>query len=196
MYTTAFGQGIECQLKVSVADQKLDTLEGNSIGDTLLYVEKLQFYLHASENGKSNAENSILLGIRHPSKLMKAKSPFQLYLGVDSVLNYNGVHEGSLDPINGMYWAWQTGYIHCKMEGNIVCDSIKQRFEYHIGGYSTKNSGPFFIGHKNNEQNLQVVLDIHPAIHWAMNKGLFRIMSPGKQSDEMAKAILSGISVR
>ena len=130
-----------------------------------------------------------------PKKHLIANAPFDLYLGVDSVLNYNGVHEGALDPINGMYWTWQTGYINCKLEGNIICDSSRKSFEYHIGGYSTNDSGPFFIGHKSIGNELQVTLDIYPAIQWAMKKEVFRIMSPGKLSDQMAQAILTdGIS--
>ena len=189
-------QQIECQLEVSFAGHELDTIAGNYFGDTLLYVERLQFYLHASHDGKSNEKNAILLGMSQPTKHLLANTPFDLYLGVDSVLNYNGVHEGALDPINGMYWTWQTGYIHCKLEGNIICDSSRKSFEYHIGGYSTNDSGPFFIGHKSIGNELQVTLDIYPAIQWAMKKEVFRIMSPGKLSDQMAQAILNGISIR
>ena len=115
-------QQIECQLKVSIAGHELDTIAGNHFGDTLIHVERLQFYLHASHGGKSNEKNAILLGMSQPTKHLLANAPFDLYLGVDSVLNYNGVHEGALDPINGMYWTWQTGYIHCKLEGKIICD--------------------------------------------------------------------------
>ena len=52
-------QQIECQLEVSFAGRQLDTIAGNYFGDTLLYVERLQFYLHASHDGKSNEKNAI-----------------------------------------------------------------------------------------------------------------------------------------
>ena len=119
-----------------------------------------------------------------------------LVFGVDSVTQVLSSYEGVLDPLEGMYWTWQTGYIHCKLEGNIICDSSRKSFEYHIGGYSTNDSGPFFIGHKSIGNELQVTLDIYPAIQWAMKKEVFRIMSPGKLSDQMAQAILNGISIR
>ncbi|MCW3121619.1 MAG: hypothetical protein JWQ38_1111 [Flavipsychrobacter sp.] len=57
-------------------------------------------------------------------------------LGVDSVTNTNGANGGDLDPVNGMYWAWNSGYIMAKMEGRSnVCKTRHHAFEFHIGGY-------------------------------------------------------------
>lgn len=42
----------------------------------------------------------------------------RFYLGVDSARNHTGVQEGALDPIHGMIWDWNTGYIFFKHEGN------------------------------------------------------------------------------
>ncbi|MFM2207791.1 MAG: hypothetical protein RL213_1766 [Bacteroidota bacterium] len=50
-------------------------------------------------------------------------------LGIDSLTNAGGVMGGDLDPANGMYWTWQSGYINFKLE----TDSPAKRF--HIGGY-------------------------------------------------------------
>lgn len=60
----------------------------------------------------------------------------QFNLGIDSATNVAGVLGGDLDPTNGMYWTWQSGYINAKIEG--VCKSCATRnnvFEYHLGGY-------------------------------------------------------------
>lgn len=57
-------------------------------------------------------------------------------IGVDSVHNCNGAQTGALDPINAMYWAWNTGYIFVKMEGKSpVSKSPGTLLEFHIGGY-------------------------------------------------------------
>lgn len=57
-------------------------------------------------------------------------------LGVDSLHNCNGAQSGALDPINGMFWSWNTGYIFLKLEGNSTsCKTPSNMFEYHIGGY-------------------------------------------------------------
>jgi len=59
-------------------------------------------------------------------------------VGVDSIANTNGANGGDLDPVNGMYWAWNSGYIMAKMEGRSeVCNTLHHAFEFHIGGYTT-----------------------------------------------------------
>jgi len=60
-------------------------------------------------------------------------------IGVDSASSMSGNFTESLDPTLGMYWAWNTGYIHLKMEGESnVISSANPKFIYHIGGYSGK----------------------------------------------------------
>lgn len=57
-------------------------------------------------------------------------------LGIDSLTQISGALGGDLDPGRGMYWAWQSGYIQLKLEGSSpVCQSRKNRFQYHLGGY-------------------------------------------------------------
>lgn len=57
-------------------------------------------------------------------------------IGVDSASNCSGAQSGALDPINGMFWAWNTGYIFLKLEGKSpVSTSSGNEFEFHIGGY-------------------------------------------------------------
>ena len=57
-------------------------------------------------------------------------------VGVDSLHNCSGVQSGALDPVNAMFWAWNTGYIFLKLEGRSPASkSPGNMFEYHIGGY-------------------------------------------------------------
>jgi hypothetical protein len=57
-------------------------------------------------------------------------------IGVDSLHNCSGAQSGALDPANGMFWAWNTGYIFLKLEGKApLSNSPGHIFEYHIGGY-------------------------------------------------------------
>lgn len=60
----------------------------------------------------------------------------EFLLGVDHKTCNEGIREGALDPINGMYWTWQSGYINFKMEG--VSDNSpakKNQFQLHLGGF-------------------------------------------------------------
>ena len=59
-------------------------------------------------------------------------------IGVDSLHNCTGLQEGDLDPIKGMFWAWNTGYIFLKLEGHSdLSKSEAGVLEYHIGGYKS-----------------------------------------------------------
>jgi hypothetical protein len=62
-------------------------------------------------------------------------------IGVDSLHNCSGIQEGALDPINGMFWAWNTGYIFLKFDGTSPLSKSNGRIlEYHIGGYRSPNN--------------------------------------------------------
>jgi hypothetical protein len=57
-------------------------------------------------------------------------------LGVDSLHNCSGAQSGALDPVNAMFWSWNSGYIFLKLEGKSPASkSPGNIFEYHIGGY-------------------------------------------------------------
>ncbi|MGB4772077.1 MAG: MbnP family protein [Chitinophagaceae bacterium] len=59
-------------------------------------------------------------------------------VGVDSVRNVSGAQTGALDPMLGMFWTWNSGYIFAKLEGQSPqSTAIQQNFTYHIGGFRT-----------------------------------------------------------
>jgi hypothetical protein len=61
-------------------------------------------------------------------------------IGTDSLTNVSGAMGGDLDPTLGMYWAWNTGYINCKIEGRSnACKTLHHAFEFHLGGYMPPN---------------------------------------------------------
>ncbi|MBY0424778.1 MAG: hypothetical protein K2Q22_03995, partial [Cytophagales bacterium] len=61
-----------------------------------------------------HAESLLISLQRVPSKRIQA---LEFLVGVDSIMNVSGALTGDLDPIKGMYWAWNTGYIHLKLAG-------------------------------------------------------------------------------
>lgn len=57
-------------------------------------------------------------------------------LGLDSSKNVSGELENAYDPLLGMYWAWNTGYINLKIMGeSSAVPTNSQEFEFHLGGY-------------------------------------------------------------
>jgi len=68
-------------------------------------------------------------------------STLEFIIGVDSLHNCSGAQSGALDPMNGMFWAWNSGYIFLKLEGFAPSsNSPGHIFEYHIGGYKQPNN--------------------------------------------------------
>ena len=105
-------------------------------------------------------------------------------LGVDSARNVSGAQTGALDPANGMFWSWNTGYIFVKAEGASP-NSSTGGFEYHLGG---------FKGDKNAIQNLDfsfgnnhaVVEDgANPTVHMMFNTGFLWCFLPGCADEPM-----------
>lgn len=57
-------------------------------------------------------------------------------IGVDSSDNTSGAQSGALDPVKGMFWTWNSGYVFARLEGR--SDSSRapgHYFSYHVGGY-------------------------------------------------------------
>lgn len=68
-------------------------------------------------------------------------SSVSFLLGVDSARNVSGAQTGALDPLNDMFWTWNSGYIMAKMEGTSPQSTVvNNKVEYHIGGFAGTNS--------------------------------------------------------
>ena len=79
-------------------------------------------------------------------------------VGVDSLHNCSGAQSGALDPINGMFWAWNTGYVFMKIEGySQASKSAAHIFEFHIGGYKEPSNCIRKIALNLENKNLQIV---------------------------------------
>jgi len=62
-------------------------------------------------------------------------------LGVDSLHNVSGAQTGALDPLNDMFWTWNTGYVMAKLEGKSPQSKlVNNKLEFHIGGFMGENN--------------------------------------------------------
>jgi hypothetical protein len=62
-------------------------------------------------------------------------------IGVDRDRNTSGAQTGALDPANGMFWTWSSGYIMSKLEGTSPQSSdLGKKIIYHIAGFSGVNN--------------------------------------------------------
>ncbi len=122
-----------------------DSSYANAFGESY-QLTRLKYYISNisfAQNQQSNV--SLIDAAMNDSIVMEATpgnySKLYFTLGVDSALNCSGAQDGALDPFNGMFWTWNSGYIFLKMEGYSPASSADlQRIEHHIGGYRQPNN--------------------------------------------------------
>jgi hypothetical protein len=119
-----------------------------------------------------------------------------LTLGLDSVVNTSGDLEGALDPILGMYWAWNSGYIHFKFMGKSTrVQSKSQAFEFHLGGYRQPNETYFTVELPLTSNTLE--LDLYQLFTEKLNLTLqYQLMIPGKLAHELSLIVKSSIRMK
>ena len=131
-----------------------DSSYKNSMGEDFT-VSKFKYYISNIELSNSNTgkkhffQNSYFLIDEEDvaSKTISLEIPAGEYsaisflLGVDSIKNMSGAQADALDPINGMFWTWNSGYIMAKLEGSSShSKSVHNKIEYHIGGFKKEDN--------------------------------------------------------
>lgn len=118
-------------------------------------------------------------------------------LGIDSTTNVSGALGGDLDPIKGMYWTWQSGYINFKLEGkHAACPARNNMYQNHIGGYKA----PYYCF-----TNVKLNISSNASINIAFNLDKlfnqidvtqnYKIMSPNQKAMEFSALLPSLFSV-
>ena len=125
-----------------------DSFYTNSFNETY-QVTKLKYYISNIQlTGSRNVEpiaNVFLVDAEIKDGLRFAIPPgtynkLSFTLGLDSALNNRGAQDGLLDPLKGMFWTWNSGYVYFKLEGFSPSSTADlQRIEHHIGGYKGVN---------------------------------------------------------
>ncbi|NCI45566.1 MbnP family protein [Sediminibacterium soli] len=180
----------------------------NVLGDTIT-IYKFKYYLSNFAVTDSSG-NTVRLPLQYrlvdeadaASKTIELSVPvdrirdIRFMIGVDSTRNVSGIQEGALDPLKGMFWTWNTGYIMAKLEGSSPSSKIAmQSFTYHIGGYRAPYATMRWVtlpaGNRNTNK-LAVVVDIN---QWFKHKTALSIAktpvchSPGELASQIADNI-------
>ncbi len=184
---------LECNQKYIT---KADTLEFETVKFYLSNIE-IEFADTSKIKPKSNYHlinwddpKSLLIPMARSQNKIVSKVTFNI--GVDSTASFSGALSGDLDPTNGMYWAWQSGYINMKIEGKSnSCKTRKNQFQFHLGGYLKPNYALRKIEiplHKNQIPNgeIKVIADIGKMFSEISLKETNSIMIPGKAAMEIA----------
>lgn len=106
-----------------------------SLNDTLqIKLTQFKFYLQTNnENGKPTI---LLYDLADNNHFSLPNSVETIQLGIDRELQIASDFKGALDPIHGMYWTWNSGYIQLKCVGELISKTTQQEhhFELHLGG--------------------------------------------------------------
>ncbi len=164
-------------------------------------IDKLRWYVSLPPAGKKGSK-AWLLDLADSASLDQQMSrpvnkKISLLFGIDSAIQVGGVGTGALDPLRGMYWTWQTGYVQWKMEGAIRVDGVESPLELHLGGFdgATKSQSmlsDYLIYPTTNSVIAQ--WDISPFLAEVVRRKKFGVMSPSPIAREYCRIIANGVS--
>jgi len=168
------------------------------------YISNIQFFqeeaLVASLEKKHHLvdlENPASLKINLEKNATLDFNKVKFDLGIDSLTNVSGAFGGDLDPTNGMYWTWQSGYINFKLEGvTPSCPARKNYFQFHLGGYQAPFSNVQSVALDIfDKKNMIIELPIDQLLEKINLKETYEIMSPNQPAVDLAKLIASLFSI-
>ena len=188
-----------------------DSIYLNSSGERY-NITKLRYYIsnialpgnvHLKEQDnyhliKQGEETSFLIPVRNGRY-----SSISFLLGVDSMHNCSGAQTGALDPMNDMFWTWNSGYVIFKMEGRSAASTADlNRIEYHIGGYRFGNNVSTVVNLKlddvliiNNPRVNEITIQVNLDAFWnAVNNINIQDTPVCSTPGVMAKKIASNFS--
>ncbi len=151
--------------------------------DVLLYEEPARFHLLDVANAKSMSWNAENVNAMHCNKV-------KFWVGVDSLTHTLGAMDGDLDPIHGMYWTWQSGYVNFKIEGKYRSNTgTLKEFQYHIGGYNARFNTLQEILLPIKKNKLHIFFDLSKFLSLVDISGMPHIMSPCKDAVHIAQSL-------
>ena len=130
------------------------------------------------------ASQQIPLGLNNKKEIKK----IIFSVGVDSLASVSGALSGDLDPVKGMYWAWQSGYINMKIEGKSTsCKTRKNQFQFHLGGYLKPYNALRTIAlEPKNSQTINIAIDLANFFSEVSLSQINSVMIPGKRAMQLA----------
>jgi hypothetical protein len=205
----SFAQESKIRFILSFNEQEIELGKSYPFENREIVLENLKFYISnlvLLSNNKIVSQDSLparLIDIENKNSLSINLSNSQKFdkivfnLGIDSLTNVSGVLGGDLDPTNGMYWTWQSGYINFKLEGkDPLCKSRHQKFQYHLGGYAAPFNSlqqlSLNLDKKSTRAEIRMPIDLFLKAAKPQNQS--EIMSPGSRAVELS-AILKQLFV-
>ncbi|WP_430403349.1 MbnP family protein [Fluviicola sp.] len=117
--------------------------------------------------------------------------------GIDSVTNTSGAMTGALDPMYGMYWSWQSGYINCKLEGTVLTPK-REAFQLHLGGYTSPFLAAQLIVLENSKTSAtKLNIDLKSIMgEVVLSQSNLHVMSPCVKAVEYAQILAKSFDLK
>lgn len=160
-------------------------------GDSLVYKEPGSYHLLDMAN-----ERSMMIDIALP--VSANYNTIRFNLGIDSITNVSGSQGGDLDPMQGMFWSWQSGYINCKLEGKSnKCHTRNNRFHFHLGGYmSPYNALQQVQLAVKGETNITIAMPLDELFKKIDLSQQNTVMTPGEETVELSKIFAGMFNIK
>ncbi len=163
------------------------------IDDDTLSITSFKFYISSHQSSSSNL--CMLLNMEETLACSIPDDIETLSFGLDSIDNVQTSFEGALDPIHGMFWTWNAGYVNCKIEGKSNrSPQVHQSFTIHLGGYRIPYATFFTFSVPNNQQRTIFAINLLPVIKLVLNKHEGNIMSVGTAAVECSRLLMQSMS--
>lgn len=145
---------IQFRHKVGAVDLQLfNKTYTNPFGEPIV-ITRFKYYIsHVSLVGAGQKEKELsgktfLIDEAEPNSKtlvfttdITAPQTLSFVIGVDSLLNVSGVQTGALDPLHGMFWTWNSGYIFAKLEGKSDSSHAPAHsVNWDVGGFRSPNN--------------------------------------------------------
>lgn len=203
-YNTSNSDNIDLIIKLNFNNENISLNKAYTNNQAVIFsIRKLKFYISELSFYNQNKrvldyhkkyilidiENKNSLKISIPSKLTFDQVSFNL--GIDEETNKTGAKGGDLDPIHGMYWTWNSGYINFKLEGHY---NHNNEFLFHLGGFINPNNTlqKIKINVSSTDKN-NIVLNFDRFFN-SLNFKLDKILSPGKNAVNLSNLLAKSIN--
>lgn len=191
---------IQFKLKFNTTEVSKGTPFISAKGDTLsletfkCYISNVKLeFTDKTQYKESNSYHLLDLDSVHsfkfelPKTTNKKISKITFNVGIDSTTSTSGIQNGVLDPMNGMYWAWQSGYINFKIEGkSSSCNTRHHKFQFHIGGYRAPNDAMRTVALNCKDNNIVIAIDLATFFKEIELSKDNTLMIPGAKAMELA----------
>ncbi len=192
----SFSQQIHFKTKASTSpyvylDQ--DTVE---IKVLKYYITKLQLWKQQQLVYTDQRGAFLIDGLSDATYYLAIKKPYDslsFTLGIDSAIQRKGALGRDLDPTNGMYWAWQSGYIHFKLETH---SSNNKPLQLHIGGYAYPFNTIQQLGFNvTSTKKISIQFELLKLLQQINSQNVYKIMSPSAEAVLIASFIAQSFSI-